>query len=135
MQRSYSSKSTTKKELAVELVKYGLAVTGTRLAQIERLRAFADDRTQWARYANWVQFVLSLSSPHSLYRPAVKRKRGDISGARSASHSSKRIISQFGTTETAIEYQNKYGSDRRKPVPATESTLAYNEAWVCSASS
>ncbi|EPT03527.1 hypothetical protein FOMPIDRAFT_113893 [Fomitopsis schrenkii] len=107
------SKSTTKKELAVELVKYGLAVTGTRLAQIERLRAFADDRTQWAR-------------------PAVKRKRGDISGARSASHSSKRIISQFGTTETAIEYQNKYGSDRRKPVPATESTLAYNEAW-CSA--
>ncbi|KAH9842317.1 uncharacterized protein C8Q71DRAFT_852898 [Rhodofomes roseus] len=95
------TKNTTKKELAAELTKYGLPKSGNRDAQIERLRKFADDREQWA----------------GLFKPAVKRKRGDISASRSNSHSAKRILSQFGPREPVAEYQNKHGSDRRVPQP------------------
>ncbi|KAH9927789.1 uncharacterized protein B0H18DRAFT_273240 [Fomitopsis serialis] len=44
------TKKTTKQQLSEKLKDYGLSMSGNRSDLIERLRQFAQDRTQWAAY-------------------------------------------------------------------------------------
>jgi hypothetical protein len=66
-----------------------------------------------------------------MFKAHVKRKRGDISGARLNKTSSQRIIAQFGEKSgTTNEYQSKK-SGERAPQSLRDIDIAQNSSWVC----
>lgn len=61
----------------------------------------------------------------------MKRKRGDMTGARATKHSAKRIELMFGEKETVVEFQSKKGVTRA-PRILRDIDIANNNTWVCS---
>jgi hypothetical protein len=71
----------------------------------------------------------SFSPLHRLFKPNVKRSRGDVSGSRLNTHSGKRIVSQFGQLEPETEYPSKRVAVRGQR-EINESEVVANNTWV-----
>jgi hypothetical protein len=110
---------------------YGLPLSGTRFALLERLRNFAASKEEWLRSAAYClphDFVTKLTSG-SLFEPAKKRKRGVHTGIKGNSLSSQRIQSQFGGEVEHVMYQSKKGIDRVQST-LQDSDRQANSSWV-----
>ncbi|KAI0703712.1 hypothetical protein BC835DRAFT_1410444 [Cytidiella melzeri] len=109
-----STKKTKKKYLQEHLMNCGLRITGNRAVLLGRLREFAENRDKW----------------FSLYQSQAKRRRGYMTGARTASTTEKRIVSLFGSNNVPGSHQLKKGSTIRPVRPLSENQTSCNDAWA-----
>jgi hypothetical protein len=101
---------------------------------LDRLRQFSKDRDEWLRcvagmhYESVLTYLISPAS-QSLFRPKLKRKRGEHVSRQSLSK--RRIEEVFGIEEQTITYQSKKSASRTQRALQDDNRAA-NSAWVSS---
>ncbi|KAG1747414.1 hypothetical protein EDB19DRAFT_1949199 [Suillus lakei] len=102
---------TTKANLHEKLKSYDRPTRGNRTEMLDRLRQFSNDRDEWLR----------------LFRPKLKRKRGEHASRQSLSK--RRIDEVFGIEEQTITYKSKKSANRTQRALQDDDQAA-NSAWA-----